>query len=85
MGRPWDGQIGSLGDVLGKFEGDVLGTSSGRPGDQYLSAGLPAVFFEKSILKILGKFLENQLGQRILKLINMLNMSSATNVFLGIS
>ena len=29
MGRPWDGQIGSLGEVLGKLEGDVLGTSLG--------------------------------------------------------
>ena len=26
-GRPWDGQIGSLGDVPRTLEGDVLGTS----------------------------------------------------------
>ena len=25
LGRPWDGQIGSLGDVLGTFEGDAQG------------------------------------------------------------
>ena len=80
------GQIGtSLGQSNRIFRGRPGEVRGGRPGDQYLSAGLPAVFFEKSILKILGKFLENQLGQRILKLINMLNMSSATNVFLGIS
>ena len=29
LGRPWDGQIGSLGDVLGTLKGDVLGTSWG--------------------------------------------------------
>ena len=34
-GRPQDGQIGSLVDVLGTLEG----TSTGRPGDQYLPAG----------------------------------------------
>ena len=28
-GRPWDGQIGSLWDVLGTLEGNVLGTSLG--------------------------------------------------------
>ena len=34
-GRPQDDQIESLGDVLGTLGG----TSSGRPGDQYLPAG----------------------------------------------
>ena len=29
MERLWNGQIGSLGDVLGRLEGDVLGTSWG--------------------------------------------------------
>ena len=29
LGRPLNGQIGSLGDVLGALEGDVLGTSRG--------------------------------------------------------
>ena len=29
MGRPRNGQIGSLGDVLGTLDGDVLGTSWG--------------------------------------------------------
>ena len=49
LGRPRDGQIGPLGDVLG--------TSSGRPGDQYLPAGrfppklinIPAYFLSKSL------------------------------------
>ena len=35
LGCPRHGQTGSLGDVLGTLEG----TSSGRPGDQYLLAG----------------------------------------------
>ena len=34
-GCPRNGQIGSLGDILGTLRG----TSSGRPGDQYLPAG----------------------------------------------
>ena len=37
-GRPRDCQIGPLGDVLGTLDGDVLGMSSGRPGDQHLPA-----------------------------------------------
>ena len=37
LGPPQDGQIGSLGDVLETLEG----SSSGRPGDQYLPAAQP--------------------------------------------
>ena len=32
LGRPQDGQIGSLGDVLGMLEGDVRGTNTYRLG-----------------------------------------------------
>ena len=45
----------------------------------------PAVFYEKAVLKIFVKFLEHHLQQNAYwKLITMLNMSSVTNVFLGI-
>ena len=47
---------------------------------------MPTVFFQKAVLKISGKFLENHWQQSAYgKLITMLNMSSVSDVFLGIS
>ena len=46
---------------------------------------LPAEFFEKAVLKIFGKLVENHLPQSSYsKLITILNMSSVADVFLGI-
>ena len=49
-GRPRDGQIGSLGTSWGRWRG----TSSGRPGDQYLLAGsITAICLNNIIISII--------------------------------
>ena len=46
---------------------------------------LPAEFFEKAVLKIFGKLVENHLPQSAYSnLVTILNMSSVKDVFLGI-
>ena len=57
-GRPWDGQIECLGDVWGRW----TGTSSVRPGDQYLLTGLLVLMLWLSYLPLLRILVNNVIG-----------------------
>ena len=51
--RPWDGQIGSLGGVLGKLEEDLLGTSWGPIFVSWEKCNFLLIFCTRELLEMI--------------------------------